>query len=199
MHIRKGCLSGIPAGHGTNRNERLHRDLNCCLGHRRYGVELAYALITSVFFEHNEKSLSSRQKRNPKPVFGYSCASDNPRDSNERFGLSWKEIQDVGNSDDQEIIAHGDKVKMAKLEYEVVRDQLINSDLLLDEMDESTLDIPEGDIINILHQAVTEYYVVCRLQNLTKTATIHSRDIFLVSFMAAVQSMLGNRVERPET
>ena len=49
VHVRKGCLSGIPPGHGTNRNERLHRDLNAGLCERCYGVELAYALVTTIF------------------------------------------------------------------------------------------------------------------------------------------------------
>ena len=28
LHIKKGCLSGIKPGRGTNRNENLHKDLN---------------------------------------------------------------------------------------------------------------------------------------------------------------------------
>ena len=28
VHIRKGCLSGIQPGRGTNWNENLHKDLN---------------------------------------------------------------------------------------------------------------------------------------------------------------------------
>lgn len=63
VHIRKGCLSGIPPGHGTNRNERLHRDLNHCLGHSRYGVELAYGLITSVFFSTIMNKYQQRMRK----------------------------------------------------------------------------------------------------------------------------------------
>ena len=47
IHIDRGCLSGIKPGCGTNRNERLHKDLNSHLTQNRYGVEFAYALITS--------------------------------------------------------------------------------------------------------------------------------------------------------
>ena len=54
-HIDKGCLSGIMPGRGTNRNKRLHRDLNRILSNSKYGVELGYALLTSSFYNHNEK------------------------------------------------------------------------------------------------------------------------------------------------
>lgn len=30
-HIKKGCLSGIPPGFGTEKNEQIHRLLNCSL------------------------------------------------------------------------------------------------------------------------------------------------------------------------
>ena len=39
VHINKGCLSGIPPGCGTNRNERLHRDLNTFMSSSKYGIE----------------------------------------------------------------------------------------------------------------------------------------------------------------
>ena len=40
VHVNKGCLSGIYPGRGTNRNERLHKELNSLLTNSRYGVEL---------------------------------------------------------------------------------------------------------------------------------------------------------------
>lgn len=45
VHMKKGCLSGIKPGRGTNRNEGLHKDLNGIMSSARYGVELAYALV----------------------------------------------------------------------------------------------------------------------------------------------------------
>ena len=46
-HIKKGCLSGIPPGFGTERNEQLHRPLNRLLltGETRISLELAVALL----------------------------------------------------------------------------------------------------------------------------------------------------------
>ena len=59
LHIRKGCLSNVPAGCGTNRNERLHRLLNksaLCVG--RIGPQLAEALLAGIFFRWNEVKMS---------------------------------------------------------------------------------------------------------------------------------------------
>lgn len=50
VHIRRGRLSGILPGRGTSRNERLHKDINTHMRNSRYGVELAYALLTESFF-----------------------------------------------------------------------------------------------------------------------------------------------------
>ena len=83
-HVRRGCLSGIQPGRGTNRNERLHRDVNKHIRQSRYGVELAYALLTKVFYIHNEKIDARIQQRTARPITAYS------RDGNtdETFGLA---------------------------------------------------------------------------------------------------------------
>ena len=60
VHIDKGCLSGILPGRGTNCNERLHKDLNSPMTNSRYGVELAYALLTAQFFRYNEHISASK-------------------------------------------------------------------------------------------------------------------------------------------
>ena len=74
--------SGVSPGRGTNKNERLHRDINAHMTSTRYGVELAYALLTKIFFGHNERIESTREQRSPRPI----TACD--RKTNERFGLS---------------------------------------------------------------------------------------------------------------
>lgn len=57
QHIQKGCLSDIPPGCGTERNEGLRRLLNRSLitGATRISVELAIALLTILFYHHNRK------------------------------------------------------------------------------------------------------------------------------------------------
>ena len=47
-HVTLGCLSGIPPGVGTNRNENIHKRLRKWLKKDRIGVALAVALLTTV-------------------------------------------------------------------------------------------------------------------------------------------------------
>lgn len=52
-HVTKGCLSDIPKGAGTSRNEAFHRTLNMHFG--RVGIPLALALLTILIYQHNSK------------------------------------------------------------------------------------------------------------------------------------------------
>ena len=56
-HIQKGCLSEIPPGCGTERNEGLHRLLNRSMisGATTLSVQLATALLTLLLYHHNVK------------------------------------------------------------------------------------------------------------------------------------------------
>ena len=66
VHTDQGCLSGILPGRGSNRNERLHKDMNSHMKNNRYGVELAYA--TSTLFSHNEKIRAKLENRCVAPI-----------------------------------------------------------------------------------------------------------------------------------
>ena len=57
-HIEKGCLSGIPPGFGTERNEQLHRLLNRSMitGATRISVELAVTILTVLFYYHSSRT-----------------------------------------------------------------------------------------------------------------------------------------------
>ena len=55
VHVQKGCLSNIPPGGSTSRNERLHKDLNK-VASSRLGVELAYTRIFRMFYHHNKNN-----------------------------------------------------------------------------------------------------------------------------------------------
>ncbi|XP_066919297.1 uncharacterized protein [Clytia hemisphaerica] len=55
VHVLLGCLSGIPVGHGTNKNENLHRQMRIILPRNRLGIDTANALFNSIFYYHNEK------------------------------------------------------------------------------------------------------------------------------------------------
>ena len=58
-HILNNCLSGIPPGFGTERNEQLQRLLNRSLlsGVTRISVELAVAILTVLFYHHTSRTL----------------------------------------------------------------------------------------------------------------------------------------------
>ena len=67
-HIVKGCLSELPPGFGTEKNERLHRLLNRSMltGATRIGVELAVAILTVLFHYHSSCTSPSTHKCNKK-------------------------------------------------------------------------------------------------------------------------------------
>ena len=54
-HVRKGCLSGIPVGCGTNLNENLHGLFNSHFNASKIGIMFAYALLSILLFSHNNK------------------------------------------------------------------------------------------------------------------------------------------------
>ena len=57
-HITAGCLSNIPPGGGTNRNERFHRHINSFFNKSKIGIFLAYALLTVIIHYHNSQMQS---------------------------------------------------------------------------------------------------------------------------------------------
>ena len=89
--MRKGCLSGIKPGRGTNRNESLHKDLNNIMSS---GVELAYGLFTVSFYKHNEKMASNAEKRIAYPY----QVQNNYCTISEKIGLSFESSSDAISS-----------------------------------------------------------------------------------------------------
>ena len=67
-HIDKGCLSGIPPGFGTERNEQLHRLLNRSMitGATRISVELAVAILTVLFYYDSSRTAAAKHECNSK-------------------------------------------------------------------------------------------------------------------------------------
>ena len=91
VHMKKGCLSGIKPGRGTNRNENLHKNLNSIMSASKYGVEYAYALLSLCFFRHNEKQLAKAEDRYAYPIEHYLLMTSQFRFSGspEKFGLQF--------------------------------------------------------------------------------------------------------------
>ena len=70
LHLQKGCLSDIPPGCGTERNEQLHRLLKRSLitGATRISVERAIALLSILFSYHTSKLSTLRHDCNARVV-----------------------------------------------------------------------------------------------------------------------------------
>ncbi len=55
QHVTYGCLSEIPIGGGTNRNERFHHQINSVLHRNKIRILMAYALLTIVIHAYNSR------------------------------------------------------------------------------------------------------------------------------------------------
>ena len=61
IHARKGCLSDIAVGGGTNRNEAFHRYVNTFFHKSRIGILLSYALMMTIIHQYNSRNHHSRK------------------------------------------------------------------------------------------------------------------------------------------
>ena len=64
VHMEGGCLSGIKAHRGTNKNEALHRYLNRYFQVPKIGVDVAYALLMTLLVIYNFKQ-ANKDDDNP--------------------------------------------------------------------------------------------------------------------------------------
>ena len=63
VHIKKGCLSGIPVFLRANQNESLHRILNKVVKKSRIGIQLAIFVLGLFLYQWNERKLSNLNLR----------------------------------------------------------------------------------------------------------------------------------------
>lgn len=70
-----GCLSNVPPGGCTNRNERLHEHINNYFNRSRIGILLAYSLLHMIIYAHNS-SKTVKGKRIIRPIAASSCKAD---------------------------------------------------------------------------------------------------------------------------
>ena len=187
-------MSGILPGRGTNRNERLHRELNACMSNSKYGIEFSYALLTQVLFTHNEFISAGRQKRHALPISAY---KDNGNSAVETFGLQFVNRGDM--QEETPTVPMPPKVHMKELEYHQVQEALstiqINvfdaSDNCDSQLLEDTLllDFTSEEALLLLKQSVSSFYVSRSLQAMSLTVDLNSKDIFFVSFLALIQGL----------
>ena len=62
VHVNKGCLSDIPTGCGTSRNEAFHRYIRTFFHKSRVGILVAYALMMMIIYQFNSNEGSSWKK-----------------------------------------------------------------------------------------------------------------------------------------
>lgn len=86
VHIAKGCLSGLPKGAGTNKNERLHRHLKPLFSRTRLGLPLALAMMTILLFQYNCRLIEKHTGTHVS--LESECAT-----SNFQFGIADKNVQ----------------------------------------------------------------------------------------------------------
>ncbi|XP_066913274.1 uncharacterized protein [Clytia hemisphaerica] len=81
-HILNGCLSGIGPGHGTENNENLHRLLNRSLlrGVSFVSHELLLAILTILFFYHNQNIRGKKHTCNSRIIPIFSPSWDEKRE-----------------------------------------------------------------------------------------------------------------------
>ena len=90
-HISKGCLSGIPTGAGTTKNEAFHRVLNVHFGRvSRVGIPLALALLTILIYQHNCK-IHEKITSKPSDVFPLLKRKTDTWQKKETFGIVAKD------------------------------------------------------------------------------------------------------------
>lgn len=67
-HIKKGCLSYIPEGCGSERNENLHKCIRQAASKGRIGVGLAVSLITSFWNEKRAAKIKGSKAKSFPPI-----------------------------------------------------------------------------------------------------------------------------------
>jgi hypothetical protein len=184
-HVDRGCLSCILPGRGTNRNERLHRELNKIVHNTRYGVELGYALITCMFFHHNEKIRAAREVRTAKPIAAYVCNHEFER-VKEKFGLDTARCAGGKNNDDTTL----QSLPLKDLPFHSVIERIENMEVDSEETEESAEWIlAQDNALSLLKESVAHYYIFQYLSNLSKTATIDPNSFFFASFLSMTDRM----------
>jgi hypothetical protein len=184
-HIEKGCLSNIQPGRGTNRNEALHKSLNAHMKSARYGVEMAYMLLTTFFYNHNEKIFAQREKRHSRLIAEHNSWLQQKPSTDEKFGL----ISSCGRSEDQRVANKIDTLNFDRNSYydfvarftscaipppelqegsQVQHTGNGNTELEEQDMDEITV----KDMIDILLRANGWYAVHNTMSKYTSTAAV---------------------------
>ncbi|XP_068687029.1 uncharacterized protein [Montipora foliosa] len=176
VHILKGCLSGIPPGCGTNRNERLNKHLNDFLSSNKIGISLAYARCFRLFAE-----LSSMKKMTTEYFTSYNWQNElgnehhcdnNSKESKERlesFGIeneAYREKEEcykkwnINIVEDEKIQAVDNYIKSLLADCDSALQSLPCHSYVLSKREETKRKL------NILHNSICPWRSANYLQNI---------------------------------
>ena len=174
-HRRKGCLSDIPVGCGTEKNERLHRHLNRSLlcGVSKIGPELAIAVMTCVLYAWNCKRKGSHLQSKrvaPVPPIQSVCTCDQDNESPPQLHMKQTSnpVLSVSNIDESSISLPCSSLESARNVDEV------KTDHLLAYMIQRVLH---------LHDFLTTFTTQCRAKTIDMIALLWSTTVKTSSFI----------------
>ena len=181
-HAMKGCLSDIPVGAGTTRNEAFHRILNTHFGRlSRIGIPLALALLTVLIYQHNCKL---QEKVTGEPQLPLSLLK-------ERFSSSDASIECFGvvsktnpEDDDTSWIT----CKFSELESKI--DSTMNVISLSDEVAEL---IAIQDLFQLIQNACSLVQLADTMKKVTSNSPIFKPA--LVPFMTSVSNVILSKCQ----
>ena len=163
VHIDRGCLSGIHPGRGTNRNERLHKDINSHMKNSRYGVELAYGLITAALFKHNENIKAKKENRCVAPIIAFKSSNN---ENSESFGLCTKST--VSANQLLPVKSHDLKAEMDSLKYHELLE-------VLNSMDIGTFEVDTSQAVDV---TLDEAFTMLNASNIGIFCVRHTKQIY---------------------
>ena len=147
----------------------------------RYGVELAYALISGTFFNHNENIRAKKENRSALPIVAYSC--DTPT-CMEKFGLH---TSTESSTPQLQPVSQLNKVKISGLKHSEIQEALKSIDSTIPEtLQDNDLEVTEDEAFSILSQAIAAYSVT---KSLTTTADFISSTTFFLSSFCLTQGI----------
>lgn len=168
VHILKGCLSGIPPGCGTNKNENLHKLINPFFSRCRIGIPLALALLTVLFHRHNQKVSGLQQL----PILHARALKSTCNTSNEHFGIVDKDSEKTG-------WIFGPNI-------ESVHDDVSNVEIHFPQSLEEYVTL--SDIQAVFSKAITTLRTIEQLDKSSTRKTFKNIMVQMAPFMSAVTS-----------
>lgn len=132
-HINANCLSNIPPGCGTERNENLHKCLRQSASKVRIGVHLVVALFTTFLYVWNEKRKSGAVGKKLKVVPAIESTHQADK-ADEKFGVGVSSQRSFNTDDDMMPVSYCDMISNCIWDDEEqnLEDLLDSSDFKMD-------------------------------------------------------------------